>query len=286
MRLALLTPSYIKDFDICSDLIRSVLRNTESDVEHHIIVPKSDVPAFKSLAGSRTIISDTRSYLPSSMKQVSHLNAWINYRAPFPPIRGWMAQQIVKLAAAARSQSDVVLLIDSDVLLIRQVSASSFYRSGRLKLFEMPSGIDASLPRHHLWHATARRLLGLPPYKASTLPDYICWPCAWQPSVVRTMLARVEAVTGLPWPTAVGKELNFSEMILYGVYVREVVGASEELALSDDMHCVNHSHEIALTERQLSQMLSSAKPEDFAIMISAKSGTPLSVRRRFLNQLI
>lgn len=280
--LALVTPSYARDLDLCEDLVASVLRHTQPDVTHHIIVPASDLAAFERLAGDRTFISDVRAYLPRPMVKIPGVNGWLNLRHPFPPVRGWMAQQIVKLAAAASAEADVVLLIDSDVLLIRAVDASSFCPSGRVQLFEIPEGVDDSLPRHHLWHAAARRLLGLQPHRASVLPDYICWPCAWEPESVRMMLKRVESVTGLPWATAVGRELHFSEMILYGVFIREVVGASEDLHLTSEMRCLNHSDEVALDEAALRGLLAGAGPDDVAIMISAKSGTPLAVRRGLL----
>ena len=280
--LSLVTPSYSRDLALCEDLVASVLRHTQADVTHHIIVPASDLPKFERLAGERTLISDARGYLPRSMVKLPALNGWLNLRHPFPPVRGWMAQQIVKLAAAASAETDVVLLIDSDVLLIRPVDAASFSPSGKVQLFEVPGGVDESLPRHHLWHAAARRLLGLPAHQASVLPDYICWPCAWQPESVRRMLKRVESVTGLPWATAVGRELHFSEMILYGVYVKEVVGSSEEPHMTSTMRCLNHSDEVALDEAGLRALLANAGPDDVAIMISAKSGTPLTVRRGLL----
>ncbi|WP_310166531.1 DUF6492 family protein [Arthrobacter sp. BE255] len=274
-----MTPSYARDLELCKDLVASVLRHTQADVIHRIIVPTSDLSAFERLAGERTLISDVRSHLPRSMVKIPRVNGWLNLRYPFPPIRGWMAQQIVKLAAAASAETDVVLLIDSDVLLIRAIDGSSFSVSGKVQFFEIPGGIDESLPRHHLWHAAARRLLGLPPQHARVLPDYICWPCAWQPESVRRMLKRVELVTGLPWATAVGRELHFSEMILYGVFIKEVLGASEDLHLTNVMRCLNHSAEVALDEVSLRALLAGARPDDVAIMISAKSGTPLAVRR-------
>lgn len=278
--LALITPSYAPDFELCADLAESVLRFTGPEVQHYILVPATDLGAFSALAGSRTMVQDAGQFLSWPFLKIPWTNIWLNVRRPFPPVRGWVAQQIVKLAAAASMDTDVVLLIDSDVLLIRGIDASSFAPSGQLRLFETPDGVDESLPRHRLWHGAARRLLGLPVLNAAVLPDYICWPCAWSPEVVRLMLERVESVTGLPWATAIGRELHFSEMILYGVYVREVLAAED--GTTSTMRCLNHSDEIALDEPALRSLLKGAGPDDIAIMISAKSGTPLGVRRRVL----
>jgi hypothetical protein len=284
LTLAIITPSYAPDLELCIDLGESVHRFTTKDVKHYVIVPTRDLRAFRKVAGNRTMVQDAQGYLPLSMIKVPFFNFWLNLRRPFPPVRGWVAQQIVKLAAAAAMDTDVVLLVDSDVLLIREVCATSFAREGELELFEVPDGVNESLPRHHLWHAAARRLLGLPAVREQVLPDYICWPCAWNPSIVRAMLRRVELVTGKPWATAIGSELHFSEMILYGVYVREVVGAAATIPATTSMRCINHSDELALDESALRLLLQSAGTEDIAIMVSAKSGTRLDVRRRLLSE--
>jgi hypothetical protein len=281
--LSIVTPSYLPDLELCRDLQASVLNFTAPDVDQFIIVPAADRTHFADLAGARTKIRDVGDFLPRSMVKVPAMNMWVNACRPFPPVRGWVAQQIVKLAAAAAMTTDVVLLLDSDVLLIRSLTAAAFAPNGVLQLFELPDGVDATLPRHRVWHHAARRMLGLPPLTAGLLPDYICWPCAWSPANVRDMLARVESVTGLRWQTAVGRELHFSEMILYGVYVREVLGAESPVDTTARMRCVNHSDEIPLDEQSLRSMLDAISPEDLAIMVSAKSGTDLTTRRSVLN---
>lgn len=281
--LSVITPSYRPDMELCRDLQSSVERFTEADVEHFIIVPVSDKALFESMAGPRTHIQDVGKYLPRSLVKIPTMNMWGNLRYPFPPVRGWVAQQIVKLAAAAAMTTDIVLILDSDVLLIRPVSGSVYAPDGKLELFELPDGVDQTLPRHRLWHAAARRMLGLPPSEADLLPDYVCWPCAWSPSTVRDMLCRIETVTGLSWQTAVGRELHFSEMILYGVYVREVLGQDGDIATTSRMRCLNHSDEVALDGKSLAAMVANVSPDDLAIMVSAKSGTDLATRRTVLN---
>ncbi|MDQ0636117.1 hypothetical protein QFZ40_004026 [Arthrobacter pascens] len=282
--IALITPSYGPDLELCRDLRDSVLRFTSTSVEHFIIVPRADRSAFSDLSGHRTFVREVDEFLPKSMMKMPKVNVWLNIRWPIPPIRGWIAQQIVKLAAAASMTTDVVLLIDSDVILIRPVDAESFSPLGQVQLFEAIGAIDGTLPRHRLWHAAARRLLGLPRLEADLLPDYVCWPCAWEPSVVRQMLGRVESSTGLPWQTALARELHFSEMILYGVFVREILGVSMPLTLTSSMRCVNHFDETALTRESMKALLRSVGRTDFAVMVSAKSETPLDLRRELFRE--
>ena len=52
-RLAVVTPSYAPDFDLCADLNRSVLAHAGDDVHHHIVVAARDLALFARLAGPR-----------------------------------------------------------------------------------------------------------------------------------------------------------------------------------------------------------------------------------------
>lgn len=277
-RLAIITPSYAPDFELCADLHRSVLAYGAATVQQHIIVPRRDLPRFRALAGPRTHLHDVAEFLPRGFLPIPGVNGWVNARRPFPPLRGWITQQIVKLAAAAAVDADVVLLVDSDIEFIRPFDAEMFRRAGVVRFYRSPDAVDARLPRHVRWHEVARRLLGLPPGRPP-FPDYICWPAPWDPALVRRLLRRVQDVTGRPWSTAVGAELHFSEEILYGVFVDEVVGAPATSYPTADMLCPEHSAEVPLDEAGLREFLSRVTPADIAVMISAKSGTPAALRR-------
>ena len=39
-RMAVITPSFAPDFELCADLNRSVLAHSPDSVRHHIIVPR------------------------------------------------------------------------------------------------------------------------------------------------------------------------------------------------------------------------------------------------------
>ena len=96
--------------------------------------------------------------------------------------------------------------------------------------------------------------------------------------VVNRMLRRVEQVTGRRWLEAVGKELHFSECTLYGVYADQFEGA-ESVNLTAESLCHTYWDSVPLTAERAAAWLSSMGPHDVAYMISAKSYTPLSVRR-------
>ena len=97
----IITPSFAGDYELCVDLNRSVLAYAPNSVQHHIIVPKSDLKLFSSLAGERTIVFCEREFLPRSFVKIPGSKYTLNLRSPVPPIRGWILQQVVKLSAAS-----------------------------------------------------------------------------------------------------------------------------------------------------------------------------------------
>ncbi len=172
-RLAVITPSYEPDFGLCEDLSRSVLENSPETVHHHIIVPRRDLELFARLAGPRTHIRCEADFLPSSFVPMPFSKFTVNFRRPFPPVRGWILQQVLKLAAAAAFREDAIVLVDSDIEFIRPFTPETFVRQGVVRFYRNPNAVDERLPRHMIWHRVARALLGLPPPGPPPYPNYI-----------------------------------------------------------------------------------------------------------------
>ena len=277
-RMSVITPSFAPDFELCADLHRSVLEHSPESVHHHIIVPRCDLELFGRLAGLRTHIRCESDLLPPSFVRVPFSKFTLNLHRPIPPVRGWILQQVIKLAAVAASEDDVVLLVDSDIEFVRPFGVETFVRNGVVRFYSKPDEIDERLPRHVIWHRVARALLGLPPAEPP-YTDYISSLLAWDPTIVRRMLARVTATTGRPWTTAIARQLHFSEWTLYGVFVDHVIGAPATSFASDDPLCLAYWDETPLNRDGAVEFLRGVRPTDVAAMISAKSRTPLAVRR-------
>lgn len=282
--LEVITPSYAPDVDLCRDLSASVRHHGGAAVHHTIVVPRRDLTLFGPLAGERTDVVCVDDYLTGLHRLPGNL--WLNPRRPWFPVRGWIAQQLVKLAAAAQSRSRLVLMVDSDIVFVRLFDAQTFTSAtGTPEFYRLDDAVDERLPRHVIWHEAARRLLGLPRHEGLPLPDYVSCPCVWEPEVVRSMLTRVEEVTSSPWRQAIGAEPHFSEMMLYGVYADEVCASDRPRHITDDMRCHRHYDEVPLDAQGLRDFVSRIRPVDHSVMISAKSGTDLDARRDALRDL-
>jgi Family of unknown function (DUF6492) len=278
-RMSVITKSYALDFELCADLNRSVLEYSPELVHHHIVVPRSDLKLFGSLTGPRTHIHREADFLPKLFVPVPFTNFTINLSQPFLPVRGWILQQMIKLAAVAASDDDVVLVADSDVEFVRPFSVETFLRGSVVRFYRKPNAIAEQLPRHVAWHRIARALLGQrpadPPYA-----DYISAMLACDPAIVRKMLGQVTANAGHPWTTAITRQLHFSEWTLYGVFVDDVIGAPANSFASDDPLCLAYWDETPLNHNDAVGFLRGVRSTDVAAMISAKSRTPIAIRRK------
>ena len=276
--LAAITASYAPDFELCRDLSASLLEHSPDTVRHVIVVPRRDLALFSQLKGPRTEVWPVDEMMPRHILAVPRANFWLNTHRVGPPIRGWVMQQLIKVQAATKVDADVLFMVDSDVFFVRPFDSGTFRREGHQIFYRRDAAITESLPRHLVWHNVARDLLGLP-HSSPPLPDYItgCYN-PWERRKILALQDRIQEATGRHWLDAVTRQLHFSENILYGVFVDEVLGKEADVLPTESVFCHNY-WEPAL-DFEAAQKFAYTVPDDsVAIMISAKSRTPLDIRR-------
>lgn len=231
-RIEIITLSYAGDFEMCRVLCDSIDRLVPQDMVHRLFVPRSDLALFAPLSSARRVVVAEEELLPwwfprlpmpaPRWRKLLFLPRRNVYVTPFSlPVRGWIAQQIMKIAAAARSEADIVIHMDSDVAFIRPLRPEHVIRDGLVRLYRDPQ--SSGLAGHARWQEVAGRLLGLPsePFYGA---EYIDSCVVWKTSVLRDMIARIEAVSGSTWIKTLARTPHFAEYVLYGVHADRIMG--------------------------------------------------------------
>ncbi|MFI7701651.1 DUF6492 family protein [Nonomuraea sp. NPDC049480] len=273
--LAVVTPTYGPDRELFAHLHRSVLAYTSEDTVHHVIVSSADRPRFASFEGPRCRLWTYAEVLPRRIVPVPRAGFWIDPIRPWPPLRGWVAQQVVKIAVTARLDAKVVLVVDSDVVLIREATPDLFIEDGQVSLYRVADGVHESMTDHVTWHRVARELLGVPGPAPLPLPDYVSSLTCWDPAIVRAMQRRITEVTGRDWLAAFTSYLQVSEFIVYGVFVEDVLGASPPV---NNAICHSRWDRVPLDQPGAVAFADRLPAAAVGMMISAKSRTPMSAR--------
>jgi Family of unknown function (DUF6492) len=276
--LAVLTPSFRGDAALFADLHGSVLANTARSVVHHVVVPPSDAHLFREYEGARCRVWTHRDLLPRYYVSVPHASGLtLNLRRPWPPVRGWVVQQIMKLAGTAVIDARAVLIADSDAVLLREATLDQFTHNGRLWHYRKDDAVTAGMKRHVLWHNVARNMLGLPGVAEPPLPDYVSPISVWDPVVVRSLLAHIADSTGQNWVDAVAAQLHVSEFVVYGVFVDQVLGG---MVPRDAPLCHNYYERTPLSPADAAAFADETPSNTLGVMISSHSRTDHDVRTR------
>lgn len=298
--IGILTPSYRPDYDRLVRLHESVLEFTDESVLHHVIVPRRDLALFRELESSRLRVWAEADFLPTGFIATDGLAAMVkkahllpaalrfgalNLRRPWPPVRGWVLQQLLKLSASTKLGVSAVVIIDSDVALLRAMPAELFIRDGAVRLYEKPESITRAMNRHVMWTRTAHRLLGLPAPESSTHPDYVAGIVTWDPELVTGCLARIEKVSGRSWATAIGAELHFSEFILYGTYVQHFGSEQQRSFCQPSTLCHSYWESAPMTASGVEQFIAGFGPADVAVHIQSNSNTSEETSRQLFEAL-
>lgn len=283
-QLAVVTPTYGPDAPLFSDLHRSVLEFTDATTVHHVIVPAADRPLFSQFEGPRCRVVTEPELLPAHFRRAPKSGWWINLRRPWPPVRGWVLQQALKIAATGLLEADSVIIMDSDVVFVRQVEANRFMVGDERRLYRLDDGVHDGMTRHLLWHKVARRLLGLPEPPPPPLPDYVSSLNIWEPATIRAIQRRITEATGLPWLDAVTRELHVSEFMLYGIYVDEIASVGRTPPPTDSALCHDYWSEEPLDLQAALAFADKLPPEAIGMMISSKSHTLTPVRQAALTR--
>lgn len=279
LRWAAITPSYEKDLERCKILCRSVDVCIPDDVLHVLIVDRRDRECFASLRSHRRKILFVEDILPWWILRLPLARRWwLNLCGT--PIRNWVLQQIVKIQAAAISEADAVLFVDSDVAFVRPFSLRQLEREGKIAL----NRVSFTNPQHACWLRNARAILGVP--GSNDEINYIGNLISWRVSTARALVGYLGKIRHRHWIREFASRWQVSEYMVYGTFVEHVLGmeASGHFPAAMPLIHLSWGHDLT-TEAGVDAFFAGLEPRHVAIMIHSKNGIAPASYLSYLEQL-
>ena len=181
--MCIITPTHIGDLGQFSVLRRSI-NLFAPGFPQIAIVNTEDFTAFRDrFAGEAALeIVKSSDVLPRWIERRRRKSGpkWLTalQRLRGPLIKGWHAQQLMKLYALADCGYEAAAFFDSDVFICRPLSPEYFYVGDNLKLFRRraPNAecLDFDIATHDI--------VGNPLHRITELYDYIYSPCCFRAS--------------------------------------------------------------------------------------------------------
>ncbi|HEY4192123.1 MAG TPA: DUF6492 family protein [Mesorhizobium sp.] len=283
--MAIVTPSYVHDFERCRLLCETLDRHVSGAAHHYILVEHRDMALFVQLRGPHRTIVDERELLPGWLRPFNDPSSlfrrriWLSWKTK--PLRGWHVQQLRRIAIAAHVPQDVLVFCDSDVVFVRPFDCGVFQRDGKVRLFRRDHTMEGEVRYdHRLWSQNAGVALGIASPAVSP-HDYISTLIAWRRETIGAMCRRIEEQHGRSWIEVLGSSRKFSECMVYGRYVDEVTEGADHFHGSEEF-CHVHWFGEALSDEGFLDFLAAMAPEQAALGVQSFLGVDPDRIRRLL----
>ena len=235
--IAIFTKTYRADLTAFAELCDSIdffMPNTR----HIVAVDTCDLELFQRFAKPNRELVDCGKFLPG-LHEFSLFGRRLWFTRSGRIVRGWIHQQLAKLAIIAGLDVQAVVIVDSDARFVAPLDLAGIFDGERVRMFHKPGAPSGPPEQSPKWHDAAAYALGLP-IRGYTGADYISGAVIWSPDVVRAMLRHIEISHDGEWLTPLLKPLRISEYVLYGVFCDHVNGPHRELispTLAELAHC-------------------------------------------------
>lgn len=283
MKLALITPSYAGDLDLCRLLVETAKRCLRGDVTHYLLIDRRDVHLFGDLASARTRILVAEDLLPDWIaRDPTQRHVWTSKRTP--PIYNWVLQQLLKLAVFDAIREDLVVFCDSDVAFVRP-----FDLPARVVLEDTVAFLrveETPGPQWRAWQDVAHHLLGLQNTDRPII-NYIGNLIAWRRENVMALRRHIEALHRRPWLEVVAGQTTLSEYQLYGIFIEQVLGLDAAGHRIENTAIIKPSWGVTLDDpRALDRFFAEFEPGHVGVMIHSRDQFPVARYRDRILALI
>ena len=285
LRWAVVTPSYVLDYERCQLLCRSMDAFLEGPWNHYIIVDPVDVPLFAPLAGPRRTVINKKDILPRGFHfggKVPFMRLgrwWWSFR--HGPVFGWQMQQFVKIFMANHVTEEALLFCDSDVFFLKPFNVSTLERQGKIRF----NAAETNNWRGNRDVSTSIELLGLNPDDI-----HIYWGgdqlVTWHRQTVLAMQDFLSRRHNKPWHEAIGMKLNFTEYQLYGTYVLYVQKDNPHIYKDGTIYCKSLWTKEQAATHDVRAFCRDLQPHEAAVCVQSLIGSDMATITAIVNEAI
>lgn len=218
MSVELITPTWRGDCNHFLALRHSIAASGLAPVPHRAIVQTEDAALFADAVESPVQLTATAAHLPDEVERrrvatqkrqartghrLTKLAGSLSLRLGGWPqwvrYTGWHVQQITKLAAAAESTADAVVVLDCDVVVLPQAEPGDFLAGdGRAVCLYGDCPAERVGHRQARWNRQAHALLEIPFDPQAACDGAFDTPFVFHPPLVRAMLDWLSQRYGMP----------------------------------------------------------------------------------------
>ena len=249
MSAILLTPTWSGDRDHFALLRQTLARSGLADVPHQVVVQTEDEAAFRPFVEGAVSLQTTAEVLPGPIearrqqarRHSARLGVWGTRMAGSLALRaggfpqwtrytGWHVQQISKLAAAAASPVDTVVVVDCDVAVLPGAGLADFVDAqGRIVCLHRQAPASAMGTKQRRWCTQAHALLQQPMPSSGLLDTSFDTPFVFHAPTVRRFFAYLEQRHDQPWWQVLLSQpvRRWSEFASYRLFLRHHVPAEQ-----------------------------------------------------------
>lgn len=212
-----LTVTWSADLTHFSLLHQSLASSPLASLPHFVVVQSEDLDAFKTFAGRHTVLHSSAEVLPGDVEgKRQNARYWqarlgrdltrlagslVRYvgRPDWVRYTGWHTQQITKLAFAACSSVDTVVVLDSDVIVTQHAQLDDFVSPGHIVCYRdlKPEAELRGKVQH--WLSTCTHVMGEQGRLTGQYDAYFDTPFVLHAPTVRAMCQWLEETYQQPW---------------------------------------------------------------------------------------
>ena len=286
--VALLTPTYGRDLELCALLCESVDRHVSSFSKHYLLVPDCDLPLFAHFESERRCVLPASKFLPKWLRPLPRIiqrnrrQYWWSFRTA--PVSGWHVQQLLKIAAAIALPEQRYCILDSDVVFFRDFDLSRFEYPNPIPLLNRPDEVTSDHIRHSHWIETTPSPARTANAAASGVRFHRSCHFLGPGDDARDGFDKSRTSPASIGSRRLCRTRGFSEYMLYGYFAQSDANFSGRHSLTSRTPCISYWDQPQLGRDELNALLRRAEEDDVAFSVASFSGTPVEIIRAAIEE--